>query len=92
MLQHWSAARATANHAAECEKLARVLGQGQHHLDPGIKFKRRIPARISRSRDNGVGLIFTVQEEVRRLLDIARSPIRLHAHRCGLISSDTTLV
>jgi hypothetical protein len=36
MLQHWSAARPTANHAAECEKAGRVLAKAQHHLDPSI--------------------------------------------------------
>ena len=34
MLQHWSAERPTANHIAECERLARALTKAQHHLDP----------------------------------------------------------
>lgn len=50
MLQRWSAARPTANHAAECEKLARVPAKARHHLDPSIELKRpdsRPPAGLA---------------------------------------------
>jgi integrase/recombinase XerD len=82
MLQHWSAARATANHAAECEQLARVLAKARHHLDPSIELKRpdsRPHQQVSRQWRRPY--IYS-PEEVRRLLDIAqtypspRAPLR----------------
>jgi integrase/recombinase XerD len=69
MLQHWSAARPTANHLAECEKLARALAKAQHHLDPSIKLKRpdsRPGQQVARQWRRPY--IYS-PEEVRRLLD-----------------------
>src|SRR6516165_10139515 len=82
MLQHWAAVRSTANHAAECEKLARALAKAQHHLDPSTK-PRRPDARPAQqvARHWRRPHIYS-PEEVRRLLDIAlaypspRSPLR----------------
>ena len=51
MLQHWCAAKPTANHKAECERLAGVLNKAQHHLDPSIPLRRPDP----RPRHTGVG-------------------------------------
>ena len=45
MLQHWAAARSTANHAAECERLARALAKARHHLDPSISTPQPDHAR-----------------------------------------------
>ncbi len=73
MLQRWSAARPTANHAAECEKLARVLAKAQHHLNAGIKLKRLDPrAGQQVARQWRRPYIYSPQE-IRRLLDIART-------------------
>jgi integrase/recombinase XerD len=73
MLQHWSAARPTANHAAECEKLARVLAKAQHHLDPSIKLKRADPRPGQQVARQWRRPYIYSPEEVRRLLDIART-------------------
>ena len=73
MLQHWSAARSTANHAAECEKLACVLAKAQHHLDPGIKLKRPDPRPQQQVARQWRQPYIYSPEEIRRLLDIART-------------------
>ena len=73
MLQHWSAARSTANHAAECEKLARVLAKAQHHRDPGIELKRPDPRPGQQVARQWRRPYIYSPEEVRRLLDIART-------------------
>jgi integrase/recombinase XerD len=73
MLQHWSAARPTANHAAECERLARVLAKAQHHLDPSIKLKRPDPRPGQQVARQWRRPYIYSPEEVRRLLDIART-------------------
>jgi integrase len=36
MLQHWTEARSTAFHAADCELQRRALTRIQHHLDPSL--------------------------------------------------------
>jgi len=98
MLQHWAAARSTANHAAECEKLARVLGKALNRLDPAIMPKRPDPRPGQQvAKQWRRPYIYSV-EEIRRLLDIARSypsprsplrPVSLYvmlvlAYCCGL--------
>ena len=82
MLQHWAAARSTANHAAECEKLARALAKAQHHLDPSTKPRRLDPRPAQQAARHWRRPYIYSPEEVRRLLDIAltypspRSPLR----------------
>ena len=73
MLQHWSAARPTANHAAECEKLARALTKAQHHLDPGIELTRPDPRPGQQVARQWRRPYIYSPEEIRRLLDIART-------------------
>jgi len=73
MLQHWAAARPTANHAAECEKLARALAKAQHHLDPGTKPRRPDPRPAQQVARQWRQPYIYSPEEVRRLLDIART-------------------
>jgi integrase/recombinase XerD len=73
MLQHWAAARSTANHAAECEKLARALVKAQHHLDPGTKPRRPDPRPAQQVARQWRRPYIYSPEEVRRLLDIART-------------------
>lgn len=43
MLSHWAAAKPTRNHAAECQKLGRILTKARHRLDPNIPPKRFNP-------------------------------------------------
>ncbi len=73
MLQHWLSARPTANHAAECESLARALAKAQHHIDPGIKLKRPDPRPEQLVKRQWRRPYIYSLEEVRRLLDIART-------------------
>lgn len=73
MLQRWSAAHSTPNHVAECERVARALGKAQRHLDPSIELKRldsRAQQQVARQWRRPY--IYS-PEEVRRLLDTARS-------------------
>jgi integrase len=73
MLQHWCAEKPTANHIAECERLAGVLSKAQHHLDPSIPLRRPDPRPGKEvARQWRPPHIYT-PEEVRRLLDIART-------------------
>jgi hypothetical protein len=43
MLQRWAGTRSTANHAAECENVARALAKAQHRLNPETKPRRSDP-------------------------------------------------
>jgi integrase len=73
MLQHWSTARSTPNHAAECERLKRALAKAQRHLDPGIKAPRRDPRPQQQVARQWRRPHIYSPEEVRLLLDIARA-------------------
>lgn len=73
MLQRWAAARSTANHAAECERLARALAKAQHHLDPSIKLRRPDPRPGQQVARQWRRPYIYSPEEVSRLLDIARA-------------------
>ncbi len=98
LLRHWAAARPTTNHAAECEKLARVLGKALHRLDPATMPKRPDPRPGQQVARQWRRPYIYSAEEVRRLLDIAqsypspRSPLRpvslytmlVLAYCCGL--------
>jgi len=73
MLQHWAAAKPTANHIAECERLAGVLNKAQHHLDPSIPLRHPDPRpRKEVARQWRPPHIYT-PKEIRLLLDIART-------------------
>lgn len=73
MLQHWAAARPTANHAAECERLARALAKAEHHLDPATKLRRPDPRPGQQVARQWRRPYIYSPEEVRSLLDIARA-------------------
>lgn len=73
MLQEWSAERPTANHIAECERLARALTKAQHHLDPRVELippDSRPQQQVAKQWRRPY--IYS-PEEVRRLLDLART-------------------
>jgi integrase/recombinase XerD len=82
MLQHWSAARSTPNHAAECERLARALAKARRHLDPSVPLPRPDPRPQQQVARQWRRPYIYSPEEVRRLLDIAcaypspRAPLR----------------
>lgn len=73
MLQHWSAARSTPNHQAECEKLACALNKALRHVDPDIKAKRPDPRPMQQVARQWRRPYIYSPEEIRRLLDIARA-------------------
>jgi integrase/recombinase XerD len=82
MLEHWRAARPTANHAAEWERMARVLAKARHHLDPTIEVKRADPRPGQQVARQWRRPYIYSPDEVRGLLDIAlaypspRAPLR----------------
>ena len=73
MLQHWSTARSTPNHRAECERLKRALAKAQRHLDPSIKAPCRDPRPQQQVARQWRRPHIYSPEEVRLLLDIARA-------------------
>jgi integrase len=73
MLQRWAATRSTANHAAECENVARALAKAQHRLNPGTKPRRSDPRPGQQVARQWRRPYIYSPEEVRRLLDIART-------------------
>lgn len=79
MLSHWAAAKPTRNHAAECQKLGRILTKARHRLDPNIPPKRFNP-RPERevAREHRRPHIFS-PADIRHMLDVARSYPSPHA-------------
>jgi len=79
MLTHWAAAKPTRNHAAECQKLGRILTKARYRLDPSIPPKRFNP-RPQRevARQHRRPHIFS-PADIRRMLDVARSYPSPHA-------------
>jgi integrase len=73
MLQAWATTRSTANHAAECEKLARALAKAQHHLNPGTKPRRPDPRPGQQVARQWRRPYIYSPEEVQCLLEIART-------------------
>jgi integrase/recombinase XerD len=79
MLTHWATAKSTRNHAAECQKLGRILTKARFRLDPSIPPKRFNP-RPERevARQHRRPHIFS-PADVRRMLDVARTYPSPHA-------------
>jgi integrase len=88
MLEHWSAAKSSRHHAAECEKLKHALTKALRHRDPSAP-PRRLDARPQKeaARHFRKPHIYS-PADVQRLLEIARSypspraplrPASLHA-------------
>lgn len=73
MLERWTAARSTRNHAAECEKLGRVLTRARRHLDPSIPLQRPDPRPQREVARQWRRPHIYSPADVRRMLDIARS-------------------
>jgi site-specific recombinase XerD len=73
MLRHWAAAGSTPFHAADCELLGRALAKATRYLDPGVPIPRPDPHPLRRfARDWRWPHIYS-PEQVRVLLDIART-------------------
>jgi integrase/recombinase XerD len=73
MLAHWAAAKPTRNHAAECQKLGRILTKARFRLDPTIP-PRRFNPRPERevAREHRRPHIFS-PADIRHMLEVARS-------------------
>lgn len=79
MLTHWATAKPTRNHAAECQKLGRILTKARYRLDPCIPPKRFNPGPEREvAREHRRPHIFT-PADIRRILDVARSYPAPHA-------------
>ena len=79
MLTHWAAAKPTRNHAAECQKLGRILTKARYRLDPSIPPKRFNPrSQREVARQHRRPHIFS-PADIRRMLDVARSYPSPHA-------------
>jgi hypothetical protein len=73
MLRHWAAAGSTAFHAADCELLGRALAKARRYLDPSVPVPRPDPHPHRQfAREWRQPYIYS-PEEVRLLLDIART-------------------
>jgi integrase len=73
MLDHWAATKTTRNHAAECEKLKRVLGKILRHRNPSIPQRRADPRPLKEAAKQWRKPHIYTPADVRRMLDIARS-------------------
>jgi integrase/recombinase XerD len=73
MLEHWAAAKTTPNHAAECEKLRRILAKILRHRDPSIPPRRPDPRPQKEEVKQWRKPHIYSTVEVRRILDTARS-------------------
>ncbi len=73
MLEHWATAKATRNHAAECEKLKRVLAKILRHRNPSIPPRRPDSRPEKEVAKQWRKPHIYAPTDVRRMLDIARS-------------------
>jgi len=73
MLEHWTAAKPTRNHASECEKLKRALAKILGHQDPNIPARRPDPRPQQEVARQWRRPHIYSPADVRRMLDLARS-------------------
>jgi len=73
MLERWTAAKATRNHAAECEKLKRILAKILRHRDPSVPPRRPDPRPQNAVAKQWRRPHIYTSTDVRRMLDIART-------------------
>lgn len=73
MVEHWATAKATRNHAAECEKLKRILAKMLRHRNPSIPPRRPDPRPQKEVAKQWRKPHIYAPADVRRMLDIARS-------------------
>jgi len=73
MLEHWATAKATRNHADECEKLKRVFAKILRHRNPSIPPRRPDPRPQKEVAKQWRKPHIYSPADVRRMLDIARS-------------------
>ena len=73
MIEHWASAKSTPNHAAECERLKRVLAKILRHRDPSIPPRRPDSRPIKQVAQQYRKPHIYTPADVRRMLDIART-------------------
>ena len=73
MLQHWAASRSSLNHAAECEKLTRILIKAMGRQDASIPPRRPDPRPQQQVVKHWRQPYIYSPDEIKRLLEIARS-------------------
>ena len=73
MLERWAAAKTMRNHAAECEKLKRVLAKILRHWDPSIPPRRPDARPQKEAAKQWRRPHIYAPADVRRMLDIART-------------------
>lgn len=73
MLDHWAAAKASRNHANECEKLKRVIAKILRHRDPSIPPRRPDPRPEREVAKQWRKPHIYSPADVRLMLNIARS-------------------
>lgn len=79
MLSNWAAAKPTRNHAAECQKLGRILTKARHRLNPNIPPKRFDPRPERKvALEHRRPHIFS-PADIRHMLEVARSYPSPHA-------------
>jgi len=73
MLEHWAAAKATRNHAAECEKLKRILAKILRHRNPSVPLRRPDPRPQKEVAKQWRKPHIYTPADVQKMLDVARS-------------------
>lgn len=73
MLERWTAAKATRNHVAECERLKRIFAKILRHRDPSIPPRRPDPRPQNEAAKQWRRPHIYTPADVRRMLDIART-------------------
>jgi hypothetical protein len=73
MLEHWSSAKTTRNHANECEKLKRLLAKILRHRNPSLPPRRPDPRPGKEVAKQWRKPHIYTPANVRHMLDIARS-------------------
>ena len=73
MLEQWTAAKSTRQHAAECEKLKRALTKALRHLDPSVPPRRPDAWQQKEAERHYRKPHIYSPADVQRMLEIARS-------------------
>ena len=73
LLRSYRASRRTANHAAECEKIARILDKAQRHEDPAMPPRRPDARPMKQVAQTWRRPHIYSPEEIERLFAIART-------------------
>jgi integrase/recombinase XerD len=73
MLEHWRKAKPTLNHAAECERLKRILARVLRHKNPSLPPRRPDPRPQTELAKQWRKPYIYTPTDIRQMLDTARS-------------------